>query len=468
MKLYIDWNILNGIKNGRYTELKNIIKQSDKFIIIYSSSHISDIVSSYSDKKVNPEIQSDLEFLSEITENMCVLNNDDNIVIQYTNPLDLFKNQIGNRDFLNDFSFNKLTSFADSNIEYIQLIELFTDFIKSFPFEGIFKEALENPQILAVMNAIFPGLEGDLTIEGLFNSIGKMLENMNEKEGYKDFKSLFEQLKINQGKLNDPNNDPYEVITETYQRIGIHSPLEKDFLEKGKYAPKWFDDITSEYINLDMHGFYSDKVKVTDKEKSTFKNTTQDAFHTAFASTCDIYITNDKRNYKKAKAIFKKNNIFTHILNADEFVNFYIENIQNSDFISSWKKFNEAIEFGYFHDIFDNPNEYYKVHFSNFYYFSYFNRIYLFNSGTKENSFSFMFGKQLPTNCLGVFYKEIKEMVKILVNHLGTDNDDLGYFNESEIDENNNWNGRYWNFGEFQYRLVKDKRYFQFYYDFEV
>lgn len=83
MKLYIDWNVLNGIKNGRFEELEKIIRQSEKFIIIYSTSHISDIASSYSDDKVNTEIQSDLEFLSEITQDLCIFNNGKDIVIQH-------------------------------------------------------------------------------------------------------------------------------------------------------------------------------------------------------------------------------------------------------------------------------------------------------------------------------------------------------------------------------------------------
>ena len=44
------------------------------------------------------------------------------------------------------------------------------------------------------------------------------------------------------------------------------------YFDKTKNAPEWFNDITNEYVKLDMHGFKADKVKVTDKEKNTFKN----------------------------------------------------------------------------------------------------------------------------------------------------------------------------------------------------
>ena len=467
MKLYIDWNVLNGIKNGRFEELEKIIRQSEKFIIIYSTSHISDIASSYSDDKVNTEIQSDLEFLSEITQDLCIFNNGKDIVIQHNEPLHLFENELDSKNLMDDFSFDKIFSSISNDDKDAELIDPIKTSLKSIPLNNIFKDAFENPQSAEFMNVMFPGLKENPTMEGFFDSMGKMLENINEKEGYKDLKNPFKTLNINQGKLNDPNNNPFEVLKEIYKKLGVESPLEKDYMDE-KYAPKWFNDLSSAYINLDMHGFYSDKVKVTDKEKNTFKNTTQDAFHTAFASSCDIYITNDKKNYQKAKAVYQKKDINTHVLKPEEFVKFYHENIEKNDFTTSWNKLTNALKAGNFYDVTGNPDNFYHVHFSDFYYFGYFNRIYFFNSDTDKNSYSLMFGKELPTNCLGVFYKEIKEMVKIIVDYLGTDNNDRGYFDESDIDENNHWCGRVWDFKESRYRLIQDKRYFQFYYHFEL
>lgn len=471
MKLYIDWNVFNGIKNGRFKELEKIIRQQEKFVIIYSTSHISDIAASYSEDEENPNIQSDLEFLAEITDCMCVFNNGKDIVLQQNDPFDLFESEIENKDLMNDFSLKNIFKIMDDDGKNAELIAPLKTMFQSFPLDDVFKNAFENPQSAEIMNSMFPGLKDNPTFEGLFDGMGKMLENMNEKEGYKDLKSPFKHLNINQGKLTNPNNNPFDVLNDAYKKLGIEErPLQKDHYEKGKNAPIWFDDIISAYINLDMHGFHSDEVKVTETKKKTFKNTTQDSFHTAFATTCDIYITNDKKNYQKAKAIFKEKNIFTYVLKPDEFLNFYKENLEKVDFVTSWNKFVEVTKTGQFYNISEknNPDDLNQVHFSAFTYFGYFNRIYLFNSDENKNSISFVFGKELPTNCLGVFYKEIKGMVKIIVDHLGTDNNDKGYFDELEIDENNHWNGRIWKFDKFQYRLIQYKKYFQFYYDFDI
>ncbi len=172
-----------------------------------------------------------------------------------------------------------------------------------------------------------------------------------------NFKTPFKLLNINQGKLTNPNNNPFDILNESYEKLGIEdSPLKKDYFEKGKNAPIWFDDITSAYINLDMHGFHSDEIKVTGKKKKTFKNTTQDSFHTAFATTCDFYITNDKKNYQKAKAIYKEKNIFTHVLKPDEFIDFYKENLEKVDFITSLDKFIEVTKSGQFYNLSDKNN----------------------------------------------------------------------------------------------------------------
>lgn len=464
MKLYIDWNVLNGIKNGHFQELEKIIRQTDKFLIVYSTAHISDIASSYSEEKENPDIQLDLEFLAEITNCLCVFNDGKDIILQQNEPFHIFESEIESKNLTDHFTFDKIFSILDDNEINSKMIAPLKTLLKSFPIDAVFKDAFENAQSSELMNSMFPGFKNNPTYEGLFNSMGKMFKNLNENEGYKDLKVPFKHLNINQGKLTDPDRNPFDVL-------GIEeSPLQKDYYEKGKYAPIWFDDITSAYINLDMHGFHSDEVKVTETKKKTFKNTTQDSFHTAFSTICDFYITNDKKNYQKAKAIFKEKNIFTHVLKADEFINFYKENLEEVDFISSWKKFEEVTKSGKFYDISDknNPDEINKVHYSNFNYFGYFNRIYFFNSDEDKNAISFMFGKELPTNSLVIYFSEIKKMVQIIVDYLGTDNNDRGYFDESEIDENNHWNGRIWDLGKFQYKLIQYKRYFQFYYHFNL
>lgn len=469
LKVYLDWNVMSGMKGGFQSELLNIVKDKSKFILLYSTSHIGDISASYSLETTQQEIiKSDLDFISELTENLCLFNDGKNIQIGYQEPSELLENSIESKKITENFSLDNIfKSFTEENDKVSELGNTLKNLIANIPLDAVFKDAFNNPESAEMLNKIFPNLKDDLTMSGFFKCFGLMLENLNEKEGYKDLKELVQKVGVNSGIYN--NKNPFEVIENAYKKMGVEKPFENVFLESSENAPKWYNEITNEYLKLDIHSFNSDKVKVTDKKKQTFKNTTEDSFHSAYASTCDFYITNDKKNYAKTKAVFKKLNLNTYVLNTDEFIDFYHLFLEKIDFKNSWEKFTEVVKSGDFIDISENnnPNEFSKVHFSNFYYFGYFNRIFMFNSDD-NNSISFQFGRILPTNCLMVYYKEIKELVKIIVDYLGKDNDGNTYFIEEEIDENRNWKGRNWTFENFGYRLVKQGWYIQLYYDIDI
>ena len=69
-----------------------------------------------------------------------------------------------------------------------------------------------------------------------------------------------------------------------------------------------------------MHGYQEDNVNTSKGRKETFKNTTEDAFHCAFASTCNFYVINDKKSYKKTKQVYEKLQINTLVFKPEEFV----------------------------------------------------------------------------------------------------------------------------------------------------
>jgi hypothetical protein len=74
-----------------------------------------------------------------------------------------------------------------------------------------------------------------------------------------------------------------------------------------------------------MHGYQEDKVNTQKGRKETAINTIDDALHAAFAATCNFYVTNDRKAYKKTKMIYKKMQKDTMVLKPDEFVSYYNE-----------------------------------------------------------------------------------------------------------------------------------------------
>ena len=84
----------------------------------------------------------------------------------------------------------------------------------------------------------------------------------------------------------------------------------------------------------DMHGYQEDTVQVKpNKRKETFRNTTEDSFHCAFASTCNFYIINDNKSYNKTKQIYKRLGINTIVFKPNEFIEHYNNflNVKNSE-----------------------------------------------------------------------------------------------------------------------------------------
>ena len=54
IKVYLDWNVMSGMKNNHFQELNDIILNREKFLLLYSTSHIGDIFESIN--KYDPEL----------------------------------------------------------------------------------------------------------------------------------------------------------------------------------------------------------------------------------------------------------------------------------------------------------------------------------------------------------------------------------------------------------------------------
>jgi hypothetical protein len=69
-------------------------------------------------------------------------------------------------------------------------------------------------------------------------------------------------------------------------------------------------------MKLDFVGFNTDKLN----DKNSYGNLFNDALHSFYAAHCTIYMTADKRNYKKSKAVYESENIGTIVLYPEQFL----------------------------------------------------------------------------------------------------------------------------------------------------
>jgi hypothetical protein len=343
------------------------------------------------------------------------------------------------------------------------LVNSIKNMISSIPLDIAFKEAFEKPESAEIMNKMFPGLKEEPNMNGFFKSFGKMYQNLNEKEDYKFLRDTVQNIGVNSAHFND-NKSPFEVIEKAYKKMGIENFEPDKYFEKGKNAPEWFDEITNEYIKLDMHGFKADKVKVTDKEKNTFKNTIEDAAHSAFASRCDFYITNDDKNYHKTKAVFRKLGIYTNVLKPIEFIQYYNSflNINNFDdhfrsIIDEMNRFENFQEQRY-----ENGENFGCVNFTNQYFFNFFNKILIPNPDVNEALFILV--KESPSNIYIISQQELEAVLKLFSDKLGLDVNGKSYYELGEIKSDEDWFGRNWETNVGQISLKRLNGWFQMYF----
>lgn len=462
IKVYFDWNVLSQMKNGNHNELKELIQSNEKLFIPFSTSHINDISSSFNETNNNLDyINSDLEFISNITNEYCLFNNGKGITIDTYSPKELFNQNIADKNMFNDLSIDGLMKSFEGDELTLNLVKPIFDLLKSLPIEESFKQAFENPESAEIMEKMFPGLKENPTMDGFFKSFSQMNFNLNELEDYKDLRQTIQSgIGINRDKIFDIEN-PFEQIEESYNKLGVSLD---NVNTNSKYSPKWFNDISDEYLKLDMHGYQEDKVNIKKGRKETFKNTTDDAFHAAFASTCNVYVINDNKSYKKTTKIFEKLSINTRVLKPNEFLDFYKNYLNNDNPQIDLKIIQDVLNSDSFHDS-ETEDGIYRTFYLPFFLFGFFNKILCFypKSDTSENIT--LLSQDKPTNWF-IIDKEVRILVDKLLLYFGTDLEAKGQLKDNEFNVEK-WEGRKWNFENLTLRLQGTNGYVQLYWDID-
>ncbi|KAB1157814.1 hypothetical protein [Flavobacterium luteum] len=465
IKVYLDWNVMSGMKNNQFQELNDIILNRDKFLLLYSTSHIGDIFASIKNHSEEEQkiVREDLDYITHLTDDLCLVNNSKEVTLSRYQPGELLDDRIREAPLFQDFSLDNLFSSIEEDNPMFGLVSSVKNMIASMPLDFAFKEAFENTESAAMLDKMFPGLKEDKTMNGFFKSFGKMFHNMNETEDYKDLRNMVQQIGVNSGHFNE-NKNPFEVIDNAYKKTGVESFDVDKYFDKTKNAPEWFNDITNEYVKLDMHGFKADKVKVTEKEKNTFKNTTEDASHSAFASRCEFYITNDDKNYHKTKAVFQKLVIYTIVLKPNEFIQYYNLFLNENSFDDHFRSINgemQRVE-NFQEQRYENGEIFGWINYTSLYFFNFFNKILIPNPGVNEALF--ILGKESPSKSYIISQREIETMLKLFVDKLGIDINGKSYFELDEINSGVDWTGRTWETNIGQINIKRLNGWFQMYF----
>ena len=459
IKTYFDWNVLSQIKNGDHYELKEIIFDNEKLFIPFSTSHIGDISSNFNETSIQRKyIESDLNFISKLTGNKCLINTGKDVLFDFYPPQELFKQRIEKKDLFNDLSLDGLMNNFEQDNFTKSIGRSLINLLRSIPIEESFKQAFENTESAEKMDKVFPGIKDNTIMEGFFKSFSKMNLSLNESDGYQELRKIIQEgMGINRDKIFD-SKDPYKIIDDKYKKVGTRPNL---FIDNIKNAPEWFNEITNEYLLLDMHGYQEDKVNIKKGRKETFKNTTEDAFHAAFASTCNFYILNDNKSYKKTKLIYKNLGINTKVFKPFEFVEYYQKYLDIKEVILNFKIPFEIIKTSdFYEEVIETATL--RTYYIPFFFFDFFNKIMVLIPNDDGKTLLIL-SQNGPSNHK-VYLIEIQHLYKQLSGILGNDIDNLGQIKDEEFKEND-WIGRKWKFHGIILRLTRLNTHFQLYFD---
>jgi hypothetical protein len=459
--IYLDWNVMVQIKKGLNSEFIDAL-DSNRFLIPYSSSHIDDLFQSYDGTSQQlKRIEDDLQFISRLTKDCCLSNDGKEVRIHFQNPKELFQQRIDEKDLFKDLSLDGLINMVGSDIEQSEALKKAMESLRAIPLNQLFSESLSNQEIGEQMDTLFPGLKENPTLEGFFKSFSDMFYNLNETEHYKQVRKVMQSgLGINRDRIYKAD-DPYAIIDKAYKKVKLD--LSASNKNDGKYAPAWFDAISNEYIKLDLHGYQEDNISTTKGRKETFKNTTEDAFHTAFASTCDFYITSDTKLIEKSKKVYEQLGLDVLVFKPEEFMNYYKSFLTERSgreelemplrIIESDDKFIQK----------EIDNGFLRTYYVPFFIFDFFNKMTVMVSD-KGKVTMILLSQQSPPNKKITYYFEIERLYPKLYEVFGNDVDNLGLVNLEEL-EKETWSGRKWEHKTLGFRFIRVNGHYQLYYD---
>jgi hypothetical protein len=466
IRVYFDLNVLSVMKRGGYPKITEIIDKYRNILLIhYSSSHISDLKRGHNGSQERQNlINEDLEYILSVTQGHYLnYKSKEGVESNIQNPHQIFEDSLVNESapWTNSREMIEFMSKTLNEAGYGFLNNYSNTLLWDMPLSSLWKGAFEDEHFKEYINILFPGLTdiSNPTFADFMDVFIKQVELWNKTDKYKDTRELIQNLlNYNPDKLfgTDINrlNEPFKeidgLISEIYEGkiyddvIGYRSDLRKD--QTKDYT--WFDILIEDYIQLDMFGFRQDKVFVKPRERNTFANIIDDANHFAFASICDIYVTNDKKHsIPKVKAVYEKHNISTIACLPEEFAEIfeklrfkakdslefvnYLNEVMKSE--KSWEGYPDdkknawIIEFKPEQKIFNFFNSVFLAFYSN-------------NSIAKICRRQIKKSEDMPTK------REMRTLLTTLTDYFGTDINNKGELTKEDLDKiwENTWEGRNW------------------------
>jgi len=254
IKVYVDWSVMSQLKQGHHPELLPYLERKMQIYVIYSTSHISDILVSYreGDAEQDQRIREDVDFITRLTDDWCAHIADKQIVIRQLDPQVLFEDQVEQaKGYGSEGPLAYLLNLLEPGSAPRQALAAYMQ----MPVPEDIRKVYDEPGAAERMRVTYPGLEENPTVGKLISSFWSSRKSLNETEAYKDLRLDFQQgLGINKDKMFAATS-PFADMAKMYGQIKELTGFDVDQVMLNENSPAWFQDISHNYLLLDMQAF---------------------------------------------------------------------------------------------------------------------------------------------------------------------------------------------------------------------
>lgn len=425
IRVYLDWSVFSRLEHNDdiNKRLTAILKDDSKYIIPYSPAHLKDLYRSYK-KEGMSGIDGHLEKLQKYSKSLFIVYIIKNVLeFQFLDARESMQQHIDACDEHEDFDFS---------------VDNITDALGPFSsiLDSLFK--IQLPNLLQVDNneanrqkksntkssellKRLLGTEKTISMKDMMQNMMTMSSTLYEDDSYSNWRDGFQRdIKVS-GRIKDKRFNPIETLDENAQKLQKVNFMELfESMLIGEDKKSLFNKIIALVRQLDFHGFYPDTIE----EGHHLDNIETDYEHIAYATSCDIFIVNDKKTKEKAALAFELLKLNVRVLNQEEFVEF-IE--KNSDKIEDGQ---HLIEYLFWIATVEPTLEINgrNSHYIPSFVLNYFNLA----SYPIDNPKSVILQKMDTPNRVGIFVKEMEAVVTKLKLFYGTPFKEFGKLGEDE------------------------------------